>query len=153
MIIKNIKKYIEVKKIKISFIARKSNIKEPKLIDIFDEKIIPTETELISISKALGKKVDYFNQENLIVKSFEEIIKEQEEKDCIELYEELLKMSNRIDEIRIELYTNIYHKEQMIDEKTLIKINDKLFKIQSDLRQVVNDDINIDNAKGIFYLD
>ena len=62
-------------------------------------------------------------------------------------------MSNRIDEIRIELYTNIYHKEQMIDEKTLININDKLFKIQSDLRQVVNDDINIDNAKGIFYLD
>lgn len=153
MIIKNIKKYIEVKKIRISFISNKSGIEESKLVNILNEKNIPTETELISISKALGKKVDYFDQENFKVKSFEEIIKEREEKDCIKLYEELLEIADRVEEIRVELYTNLKHKDQMIDDESFKNVNDQLFRFQSDLRQVVREDINIDNAKGIFCLD
>lgn len=53
-------------------------------------------------------------------------------------YEELVAIAKRIEEIRIELYNSPEHKENMFWEEEFEDVNNQLFKIQSELWDIIN---------------
>lgn len=55
----------------------------------------------------------------------------------VKQYKELEQIANRIEEIRVELYNSLEHRENMIDDEELEEVNDQLFLFQSDIRSLV----------------
>lgn len=53
-------------------------------------------------------------------------------------YEELVAIAKRIEEIRIELYNSPEHKQNMFWEEEFEDANNQLFKIQSELWDIIN---------------
>lgn len=51
---------------------------------------------------------------------------------------ELLSIANRIEDIRVELYRNEEYKNFFLFEKKFQEEDDRLFKIQSDLRDLAH---------------
>lgn len=51
---------------------------------------------------------------------------------------ELLSIANRIEDIRVELYRNEEYKKLFLFEKEFQEEDDRLFKIQSDLRDLAH---------------
>ena len=56
----------------------------------------------------------------------------------VKQYKELEQIANRIEEIRIELYNSLEHRENMIDDEGLEETNDQLFSLQSDIHSLVD---------------
>ena len=56
----------------------------------------------------------------------------------VKQYKELEQIANRIEEIRIELYNSLEHRENMIDGEGLEETNDQLFSLQSDIHSLVD---------------
>lgn len=56
----------------------------------------------------------------------------------VKQYKELEQIANRIEEIRVELYNSLEHRENMIDDEELEEINDQLFILQSDIHSLID---------------
>ena len=53
-------------------------------------------------------------------------------------YQEIKEMSNRLEAIRIELYTNEEHKKNCAEKDFFTEVDDSLSRIQSELRDLRN---------------
>lgn len=62
-------------------------------------------------------------------------------------YQELLNIANRVEEIRCELWTDEKHRKHMGFDEFIKRVDDTLFKVQSDLKNLVQDDLCIDMLK------
>ena len=56
---------------------------------------------------------------------------------CEDIYQKLRRMANQIEKYRVRLYADDEHSEKMGGDKALVQdVDDKLFHIQSELRDV-----------------
>lgn len=54
-------------------------------------------------------------------------------------YQEIKNMANRLEELRLELYQSQEHKEKVMGDESEFKyVDDKLFHLQSQLKDIAN---------------
>lgn len=54
-------------------------------------------------------------------------------------YQEIKNMADRLEELRLELYQSQEHKEKVMDDESEFKyVDDKLFHLQSQLKDIAN---------------
>lgn len=63
--------------------------------------------------------------------------------DVKDLYMEIEETADRLEDIRKALYVNKEHREHMNDSTAFEEFNDELFKIQSDLRNLVEYELEL----------
>ncbi len=121
--VKNVNDYIMTKKIKQSYIALKSGMNTNKVSRILNQTQIPNEQDMDSISKALGKSMEFFVSSNFKIDEPEYNLEQvafysgnvngansKVVSDCIDLLENIHSILGRektlVDMINEELYEN-----------------------------------------------
>ena len=71
----------------------------------------------------------------------------ENQEELVNRYQELLNIAKRVEEIRCELWTDEKHRKHMGFDEFIKRVDDTLFKVQSDLKNLVQDDLCIDMLK------
>ena len=71
----------------------------------------------------------------------------ENQEELVNRYQELLNIAKRVEEIRCELWTDEKHRKHMGFDEFIERVDDTLFKVQSDLKNLVQDDLCLDMLK------